>query len=212
MSPGSPGQKTLKFKVMKLRKLLFIGAIMFALFACEDPETNFETQTNVEIDIPIQSLLLTNTYILKDSPVDMYSLKGMATFCLANSGEFKRCPGMVTRVKSAAGATLLFEGLQNNEEINSLVLEWGYQVQGELEVHMQTPIDLILDGPPLSKDLLTIDLDAIITPVIGNMDEHPRSIIFIKLSGYSNFDLKLDAKLRIPLVVESELLTPRFTL
>lgn len=212
MSPGPPGQETFKFKVMKLRKLFFIGAILLALLACEDPDTFYETQAEIEIEIPIQSQLLENTYMLKDSPVDMYSLKGMATFCLANSNEFKQCPGMVTQVRSTAGAMLLFEGLQNKEEINSLVLEWGYQIRGTMDVHMQAPIDLLHDGPPISKDLATLDLDQVLMPVIGNMDEQPQSIIFIKITGYSNFDVMLDAKLKIPLVVESELLTPRFTL
>jgi len=197
---------------MKLRKFYWIGILLIPLFfACDD--TNQQAETSAELNVPIalEAVMVENTYSTT-SPVDLYAFNGLSTFCLANKDNAKNCPGLIVGVTPGVGAKLHFDGIGNNQQIQSLQLEWGYGTLGSYEFKMQPPVELLSNGEALSADKLTVDIDQVMATVIQKMDENPRLFILVKLSGYSNFDVSIDAMMKVPVVVKSEDISAGFTL
>ncbi|WP_340111210.1 hypothetical protein [Maribellus mangrovi] len=193
---------------MKLRKLFWMGILLIPLLACEDVNESTETSAELDVPIPLEAVMIESAA----SPMDLYSFDGSAAFCLGNKDNVKDCPGMIMGVVPGSGAKLHFDGIGEFEEIHSLALEWGYGKFGSTEFEMQPSVDLLKDGEVLTSSNITIDIDEVLVPVIQEMDSNPRIFVFIRLSGWSNFDVSFDARMKVPIVVESEELSPRFTL
>lgn len=197
---------------MKLRKLFWIGMLLIPLWACEDVEETMQTDAELNVTIPLEAKLVENTFATKSSPADKFTFDGIATFCLANKDKLHDCPGTVLGVVPGQGAELRFDGIDASQQINSLVLEWGYCAAGTFEFHLQPPVQLLPPGEVLNEARFTLELDEVLAPVIQKMDSNPKMYILVKVSGDSNFNITLDAQLKVPVVVESELSSPRFTL
>ncbi|WP_167615614.1 hypothetical protein [Maribellus sediminis] len=196
---------------MKLRKILWIGILLMPIFACDEVNDQAETSAELNVPITLEAVMVENTFSTT-SPFDLYSFNGLNTFCLANKDNVKNCPGLVVGVTPGVGAKLHFDGIGDNQHIQSLQLEWGYGTAGKYEFEMQPPIQLLSDGELLTPDKLTVDIDQVMAALIQKMDENPRFFIVVKLSGYSNFDVSFDAVMKVPVVVKSEDISAGFTL
>ncbi len=171
----------------------------------------FETKTEIDVPISLDATMVENTFATK-SPIDQFSFDGISTFCLAKSDKVKKCPGNVSGVIPGQGAELRFEEMGEYHQISSLMLEWGYCPAGNFDFQLQSAVQLLPPGEILNQGQFSINLDEVLAPIIQKLDSNPGMYILIKISGTSNFDINFDAKLKIPVVVETELTSPRFTL
>jgi hypothetical protein len=196
---------------MKHLSFFMLLFLILPFIACQDENNVVTTNLDLVVDVPLQASLLENQYIVKSSPIDQYAFSGDATFCLAAHGGFKNCPAAVLGVTPGTGALLSFEGLGDYNEIESLTLEWGYTPAGSIDFHIQTPIELLAAGERLTHVHFAVDLDEILQPVIQQMNVNPRNLIYFHIKGVSNFNTSMSAALKVPVVVESDLSSPRFT-
>ena len=197
---------------MKLRKLFWIGMVLIPLLACEDVEETLETATELNVPIPLEATLVENTFSTKSSPIDQFKFEGIASFCLANKDKVKNCPGNIIRIVPGNGAELIFDGLGEYQQISSLTLEWGYCPAGSIDFHLQEPVEILPPGELINQAYFSLNLDEVLEPVIQKMNTNPKMFIMVKISGNSNFDISLDAQLKVPMIVQSEMTSPRFTL
>lgn len=190
---------------MKNRKHLLVIVCFVLFLACNDAVETYET--SAELNVPV--LLEVGT---ANNDLGVYSLNGIAAFCLGNKEDVKNCPGLIVGVTAQSGAELQFDGVAENHKIESLSLEWGYGKSGTYEFEMQTPINLLADGVEITTTNYTINIDDFLAPVILKMNEYPRGYIIMQLSGYSNSDVSVNARIRMPLMVKSENVSTGFAL
>ncbi|WP_163322138.1 hypothetical protein [Draconibacterium mangrovi] len=192
---------------MKLRNLILLGVLLLPLFACDDANTDYTTETRLIVDIPTKSYLAD----LSESS-GTYHFNGIGIFCLGYSDDLKECPGDVVQINPGVGSTLSFESLQNNETIEELQLVISYKPQGDGMYQQIHSVDLLQGGNILSSNTHSLVLDDVLAPLINRLNENPRYLISIEINGLANFNLSSDAQFAIPLVIESEYNSPRFTL
>ncbi|WP_297101319.1 hypothetical protein [uncultured Draconibacterium sp.] len=192
---------------MKLRNLFLLGVLLLSLFACDDANTDYTTETKMIVDIPTESYLVS----LSES-TETYHFDGIGVFCLGYSDDIKDCPGDVVHINPGVGSTLSFEALQNNETIEELQLVISFKTQGDDDYQQIHSVDLLQAGKFLSGDTHSLELDDVLAPLINRLNENPRYLISIEINGLANFDLSSDAQFEIPLIIESEYTSPRFTL
>ncbi|WP_372651244.1 hypothetical protein [Draconibacterium sp.] len=192
---------------MKLKNLILLGVLLLPLFACNDADTDYTTETKLIIDIPTKSYLVD----LSESP-ETYHFDGVGIFCLGYSDELKKCPGDVVQIIPGAGSTISFEALQNSETIEKLQLVIAYKTQGDDDYQQIHSVNLLQDGSFLNSATHSLVLDDVLAPLINRLNENPRYFISIEINGLANFKLSSDAQFIIPLIIESEYNSPRFTL
>ncbi len=197
---------------MKILRLFLIGLIYLSFQACEEADESFETTTQINLDIPLTGYYLNTGEELKAGSDNEYQFNGSAAFCLANKEGLSKCPGSVTGIVPGSGAELTFETLAGDQEITTLMLEWGYSGDLISDFSMQEPVEVLRSGESLTKVRFTIAVDELLEPVISKMDNSPGVYIVIGLSGEANFDASITAKLNVPVTVESIVVSPRFTL
>lgn len=192
---------------MKLKNLILFGVLLLPLFACDDANTDYTTETKLIVDIPTKSYLAN----LSES-AETYHFDGIGIFCLSYSNELKKCPGNVVQIIPGVGSTISFEALQNNETIEELQLIISYKIQGDDNYQQIHSVDLLQAGKLLNSDTNTLELDDVLAPLINRLNENPRYLISIEIKGLANFNLSSNAQFEIPLIIESEYNSPRFTL
>ncbi|MCE4563302.1 hypothetical protein INQ51_03170 [Maribellus sp. CM-23] len=197
---------------MKILNLLWMGVLLMFTISCEKAETNLETDAELLVEVPLDAWQMDEGVVAKSTAVEAYMFRGNTSFCLANKDNLVNCPGAVLGVAPGSGSQLIFNGLEGANEIQSLTIVWGYAAVGSLDIHMQEPVELLGEGQSLTAAEFSLDLDDFLQPVIQKMDSNPRNLIFISVYGYSNFEITVHADLKVPVVVESDLSSPRFTL
>ena len=197
---------------MKFKTIFWIGLSIILLFSCEK-----RTDTTI---VEIESELIANIPIISKSSEGLqlktnlslnYSFTGFCTFCLKQNDDLKNCQNNILCVKSSNGAVLTFTEIVEGNEINSLLLEWGYQNELGGDYNMQEPIDLLYGGNILKNGQFNINLDEVVFPLIDGLSNYSGCSFRINIMGNSNFKISTTAKLKIPIIVESESFTPRFT-
>jgi hypothetical protein len=96
-------------------------------------------------------------------------------------------------------------------KINSLLLEWGYQKELAGDYEMQNPINLLSTGNKLKNGSFDVNLDEVVLPLINGLSDYPGCSFIIQIKGNSNFKISTAANLKIPIIVETESFTPRYT-
>ena len=198
---------------MKIKTFFWIGLFLILLFSCEEraDTTIVEIESQLIADIPILSIISENSQ-LKSSSILNYSFTGSCIFCLKHNEDLKNCQNNILCVKPDNGAVLSFAGIMEGNEINTLLLEWGYQNSLGNDYIMQDPIDLLSSVNMLKNGRFDINLDEVVFPLIDGLSDYPGCSFMVKLNGNSNFEITSNAELKIPIVVESQSFTPRFTL
>ena len=192
---------------MKLKNLILLGVLLLPLFACNDANTEFVTKTKLIVDIPTKSYLINSS----ESP-KTYHFDGIGIFCLGYSDNLKKCPGDVVQINPGVGSTLSFEALQNSETIEELQLVISYKTQGDENYRQIHSADLLKDSNFLNSGTHSLVMDDLLAPLINQLNENPRYLISIEIKGLANFNLASNAQFSIPLIIESEYNSPRFTL
>ncbi len=197
---------------MKIKPLFWIGLSIILLFSCEErtDTTIVEIESQLIADIPISSVTSEDSQLKSNSTLN-YSFTGSCIFCLKHNDDLKDCQNNISCVKPGNGAVLSFTGILGGNEINTLLLEWGYQNKLGDDYEMQEPIVLLSDENTLKNGKFDINLDEVVFPLINGLSDYPGCSFIIKLMGTSNFEISTTAKLKIPIIVETESFTPRFT-
>jgi len=204
---------TINAKVMKTLSLLYLSVLLTFLISCEKDDTNQETNAELLVEVPMNAWQVEDAFVSKSTTTStMFMFRGNTSFCLANKDNLNNCPGTVLGVAPGNGSQLIFNGLEGANEIQSLTVVWGYMSAGSIDVHMQDPVELLAEGQSLTANEFSLSLDEFLQPVIQKMDTNPRTLIFISVYGYSNFEVSVHADLKVPVVVESDVASPRFTL
>lgn len=204
---------TINAKVMKNLSLLCLSVLFIFLISCEKDDTNQETNAELLVEVPMNAWQVEDAFVSKSTTTStMFMFRGNTSFCLANKDNLNNCPGTVLGVAPGNGSQLIFNGLEGANEIQSLTVVWGYMSAGSIDVHMQDPVELLAEGQSLTANEFSLSLDEFLQPVIQKMDTNPRTLIFISVYGYSNFEVSVHADLKVPVVVESDVASPRFTL
>lgn len=198
---------------MKTLHLLCVSLLLTFLISCEEAETNFETNAELLVEVPLDAWHQEGALVSKSNAASsMFMFRGSTSFCLASKDHLKNCPGTVLGVAPGSGSQLIFNGLEDGDEIQTLTIVWGYTPVGSLDFQMQNPVDLLVEGQSLTANEFNVNLDAFLQPIIQKMDANPRTLIFVSVYGYSNFEISVHADLKVPVVVESDIASPRFTL
>ncbi|MDX8338536.1 hypothetical protein SLH46_05040 [Draconibacterium sp. IB214405] len=192
---------------MKFKNLFWIGLLLLSVLSCEEPDTTYLTETDLSIDIPLTSHVNT----LSQSVMESYNFNGIAIFCLGYDDALKNCPGDVIQITPGSRSLLSFEALQSSETIDQLELSISYKTQNEAEYKQIGSIDL-LQGSFLNSETYMVELDDALATLINRLNENPRYYISLEISGSANFNIDSDARFSVPLVIESEYHSPRFTL
>lgn len=200
------------YKQMKFKTLFWIGLSIILLFSCEKrTDTTFvDIESELIADIPITSAMLEDSQLKSSSSIN-YSFTGTCIFCLKHNDDLKNCQNNILCVKSGSGALLSFTGINEGDEINTLFLEWGYQNKLGGDYDMQNPIDLLTTGNTSKNGSFDVNLDEVVFPLINGLSDYPGCSFRINIMGNSNFRISTTAKLKIPIIVETESYTPRFT-
>ncbi|HYQ56782.1 MAG TPA: hypothetical protein VEP89_05480 [Draconibacterium sp.] len=196
---------------MKIKILFWSGLLFIAMISCEEAETDFLTATDISIEIPLTTHLSEQPEPSETS-FGEFNFTGISVFCLGYSNELKNCPGDIVQISPEAGALISFEALNNSETISELQLVLAYKTQSDFEYKNIQTLDLLQSGNSLNSETLSVHLDDLLSQLINRMNENPRYFIMIQLTGKANFNIETDAMLNIPLLVESEYHSPRFTL
>lgn len=199
---------------MKFTTFLFIGILCISFSSCnkeiERSYTEFETLLNV--DIPL---------ISTSSSDDLKSVVGVSEHEFLFSGtndymftDLMKASGGIKNIhnlKSLNGSVLSMPGIEEGHTISSLLLHWGYKTLGGVDFIMKEPIDLMSLNYALKNGIFEVNIDDAINQLIGEI-ENPDVTIKFSISGKSDFNLSSTANLHIPIIVESEITTPRFEL
>lgn len=198
---------------MKNNILLLTGIFLIPLLSCQDKSERsvVEIETNMIIDIPIIAESFNDEKSGLNSLEIDYSFSGENSYAVASLAESENGIFNIQKVKPVAGTVLSISGINENNEIYSLRLEWGYKSSAGNDYMMFDSIDLLSINYKLKDELLVVNLDEAIIQLINSINSQESSIM-VKITGNSNFNLTSIAKLEIPVIVVSETITPRFEL
>lgn len=199
---------------MKLKRMLLAGLLIIPLFSCEkrDETDTVEITTDLIVDIDVSSTI-GDAPVLKSSVTeDGYTFSGSGIFCLAENKDLGKTVCQIKSVKPGTACILTFSGVTNETRIYSLLLKWDSKAKDSGEFEMDNEIDITELMKGQNNGSLEIDLTSVILPMVNCIDSNPDCMYRIDLHGISNFEISTTAKLVIPLVVETNFYSTRFTL
>jgi hypothetical protein len=173
--------------------------------ACDNSDEIAQTEATIELKLPLTSNQL------KSNQMESYEFSGYATFCLAKKDNVQNCPNNILKVMPGTGAVLSIPVQAENQSISDLVITWGYASKGSQHYNMQPPIELMKNEADLKNGLLDFNLDHVLLPLINNMNLSPDNYFKIVINGKTEFELNLTATMEVPIIVEHENLSIRFS-
>jgi len=199
---------------MKLKKMFLIGLFLIPMLSCEKREdidtVEIKTDLNVDIVVIAES---NDTIPLKSRATDTgYLFNGTGIFCLAQNVELGKTSCEIKKVKPHNGSILTFSGITAGNEITSLLIKWDSKPKDSGEFDMQNKIDITSLVKDPKNGSYEIDMTIVLLPLINCIDSNPDCMYRIDVEGTSNFDISSTAKLKIPVVVETNAFSSRFTL
>lgn len=191
---------------MKLRNFIWIGVFLFTLISCNEPESIVESAATIELEFPIA------LNELKSNQLSYYTFSGYATFCLAKNDNVKNCPNNVLKVMPGSGAILSIPLDTDISNVSSLIVSWGYALNGSDQYNMLETIELMNTEVILKNGSLDYNLDNVLLPLINNRNLSPYGFLKITINGVANFNPTSSAKIDVPIIIEHEELSARFSL
>jgi len=191
----------------------FFTALLIILFAScnESNEKSYhEVETKLDVVIPILStsgdLKSESEQLNKEIPfsgTNDYELRQMVN----NSTQFLN----IHRITPLDGSVLVISDMNEEHEINSLKFQWGYKSEMDGDYNMMESLDLLSLNHTSINGSLQFDFDEIGKQLISEIN-HPNVMLRFSITGECNQNFSSIANLQIPVIIESEVLTPRFEL
>ena len=198
---------------MKKYTFLFVGTLLISLFSCQEKNDHnyVETKTNLDIDIPIVEANTDGTKSnLNNSSID-YSFTGEGSYASSSFLNSENEIYNIQNIRPDIGSEMIFSGINTNDEIYSLVLEWGYKTPVNEDYVMQVPVNLMLFDQSFTEGNFVVNMDEVLLKIMNKKVETAYSFKF-KIKGSSNFVINGIAKWRVPVILRSEVLTTHFEL
>ena len=169
---------------MKNNILLLTGIFLIPLLSCQDKSERsvVEIETNMIIDIPIIAESFNDEKSGLNSLEIDYSFSGENSYAVASLAESENGIFNIQKVKPVAGTVLSISGINENNEIYSLRLEWGYKSSAGNDYMMFDSIDLLSINYKLKDELLVVNLDEAIIQLINSINSQESSIM-VKITG-----------------------------
>ena len=194
-----------------LNYLLFVFLATF-FFSCDRSENSSSTEESViQVNIPISA----------KSSVDFKSNQELQNREITFSGttEHQIIKGLesadgMRNIKSIIpekGSILSISNVNADHEINSLYFEWGYKNIDETEYTDMIPVDLLAMNYTLNNGMFELNFDDVSHQLLGNSQD-PNVTFRFTISGNCSKEMNGIAKLKIPVLVESETISTRFEL
>jgi len=206
--------KHLKFTMMKNTTLFLIGIFLIALVSCQDKKdvSTVEIKTSLNIDIPLIAENQNNVKSAGNINSKDYTFEGAGSFSASSIASSESEIFNIQNIKLVNGSFLSFSGINTNNEIYSLILEWGYKSTANGEYMMQEPIDLLKFENTLKDEIFSVKMDDALTEMISSINGNKDNVYTIRITGESNFDLSSIAKLNVPVIIETETPSVHFEL
>jgi hypothetical protein len=201
----------LNYNVMKTSKHILAGLILIAFISCEnkDESSVVERKTNLVINIPIVTADIKSGL---NSLGNDYSFSGAGTFSPKNIDKTENENSNFQKIEPQDGSVLSIPGVNTGDEILILTMEWGYKSLADDNYNLQDPVDLLSFEYTIKNNVLVVDMDEALVHLIHKIANDNESSIQIMITGKSSFDMNCIANLEIPVIVESQQITPRFEL
>lgn len=199
---------------MKYNVLLLTGILLITVYSCQEKSDNsiVETKTNLSIDIPIVAEISDNTKSESSTSKIDYLFSGEGAYSKENLANPGKDIYNIQNIKPENGSVLSFSGMNESDEVYSLLLEWGYKTSANDDYVMQEPIDLLSFENMVADGIFTVKMDEALAQMIKG-DQIDQNYSFeVRITGKSNFNINCIAKLKIPVNVQSEAITAHFEL
>lgn len=199
---------------MKPGKLFLALLFLLPLFSCDksDEISTLEITTDIVVDIAVNSELWDSPLLKSNDYEAGYYFSGTGIFCLASNKDLGKSACEIQSVKPGTGCTLNISEIIDETKIFCLLLRWDSKPKDSEEFDMQKEIDITsLVKEPVNGSI-EIDLANTIIPLVNCFDTNPECMYRIDVAGSSNTNITTTAKLRIPLVVETNVYSTRFSL
>lgn len=199
---------------MKPGKLFLALLFLLPLFSCEksDEINTTEIATDIVVDIAVNSEPWESPLLKSYDGEIGYSFLGTGIFCLAGNKDLGKTACEIQSVKPGSNCILNISGVTDDTKIFCLLLRWDSKPKDSEEFDMQKEIDITsLAGNPENGSFV-IDLTSTIIPLVNCFDTNPECMYRIDVVGSSDSNISTIAKLKIPLIVEANVYTTRFSL
>lgn len=184
------------------------------LFSCDksDEINTVEITTDIIVDISVISEKWDTPLLKSNAGENGYTFSGTGIFCLASNKDLGKTACEIQNVKPGTNCTLNISGVTNETKIFCLLLRWDSKPKDSGEFDMQKEIDITsLVKEPVNGNI-EIDLINTLIPMVNCFDTNPECMYRIDVVGSSNSNISSMAKLKIPLVVETNVYSTRFSL
>lgn len=194
---------------MKFSNYLVAGAILILFFSCSDniESSYLENESDLKIEIPIQTASIEVIKSEKSTSVADYSFSGEGIFSAASLDIFN-----YQKIKPGNKPLLKIPATIDGGEFSLLHLEWGYKTSGGSDYTMQSTIDLLTFEITRDEGLYKINLAEALDQLVYSLDSNHTNSFKIKITGISNFAITGNAELEIPVLMKTEVVSPRFEL
>ncbi len=199
---------------MKSIVYFFTSSLLIILVSSCDKrsETSYSAkETTLNIDIPIsavnsddsKSKLLVNKSEIPFEGTNDYQLSDVIN---SSSGI-----GIIRTITPVSGSVLSISKIKVGSVINSLHFKWGYKSDTDADYSMMEPIDLLALDHQLTEGVLKLSFDGIANSLLAEIKDANIMLRF-EITGNCDIGLNGVANLEVPVIIESEILSPRFTL
>lgn len=196
---------------MKTLTYFFIAIVIVLFPSCNEQDENsyYKVETKLDAVIPISSFISsdiksTSGHLKKEIPfsgTNDYNLRELAD----QSNQFSN----IYSITPIDGSVLIIQTVREGFEISSLELHWGFKFGNQEDYNMMEPIDMTSLEYSLINGAVHFDLDEIAEQIIAEISNSKMMLRF-SISGECNESLSGLANIQIPLIIESEVYTPRF--
>ena len=196
---------------MKTRVFLLAAIIVFS--SCND-EAGVSLKTSeaaITIDIPISDVSKEEDKSVSLNSSRAYAFSGTSDYELQRLVNPSHGISNIYRITTLQGAVLTIPQIEDESSLQSLLFHWGYKIPSDVDFQMKGEVDLLSLDFTVNENTFVVYLDEAVKQIISEIEDD-RSTIKFSISGNSGFSLKSTANLQIPLLIESEIYSPRFEL
>ncbi len=196
---------------MKISALIAVGTILLLVYSCNKENENpvIETESTMTIDIPVSGGNIEKSAL--NSATSVYSFSGTGSYLISGLSGIENKIYSVQKIRLRKGVELSFPVTNQEDKINVLLMEIGFNLASDNSYNMQKSVDLMTFEHTIKNGVLKIKMDDAFVDVVDKIDSNFSSIKII-ISGESNYNIPGTARLEIPVTVESMTFSPRFEL
>lgn len=196
---------------MKLNIYLLAGMLILLFNFCEKSKTAIvETEANLKIDIAVTTGFSDDAKSGVSVSEAEYPFSGENTYSVSKITKTETGLYDIQKIKPYHEPSLTIYGLPDDVAVHSMFLEWGYKSSEDLDFIMQEPIDLLSFENENNNEIFRVKLEEALILLINTIDDNSNTVLKIKISGESGFNISSDAFLEIPVIVEASTVSPRF--